>query len=255
MWKNEALYIRFDGDLAAVKVAAGKICVVSGKPWTSGLVQTPQNFVEAPKQKWIDGYAVADGHVKQFVAWTLGEGVTVEEQVSGKAEWGGIQIQLFHPTADRLRRDHVAKGPIAMGADFNLRSYSSGIGTKSASPSLLGSRFRRMGLGVGGSMEQKIYKGSGIEDYDQTDYGRVFVHIVDATAWKDLTGYEPHAPLTRTDYNKYGVPWFQVNDGGAEAVSANGALDGVVSVDAKGKKPFGVCHTGPFANGPLDGKW
>ena len=49
---------------------------------------------------WLDGFCVDKGVIRQFVAMPLGGGYTAEEQVTGKAEYGGLQI-LVHP----MRRD------------------------------------------------------------------------------------------------------------------------------------------------------
>ena len=48
-----------------------------------------------PEQPWIDGYNVDTGIVRQFVAAPLGQGYTVEEQLTGEANVGGLQIQAF----------------------------------------------------------------------------------------------------------------------------------------------------------------
>jgi len=39
-----------------------------------------------------------------------------------------------------------------------------------------------MGLGAGGSMKQKIYPDPyGIETWDQDNYGRIFIHIINSS--------------------------------------------------------------------------
>jgi hypothetical protein len=48
--------------------------------------------VVVPEQPWLDGYCVEKGIIRQFVAMPLGAGYTAEEQISGKAEHGGLQI-------------------------------------------------------------------------------------------------------------------------------------------------------------------
>ena len=65
----------------AVKVAAGKVCAVSGEPWSDHLDAHPQNYVVIPDQPWLDGYCVEKGIIRQFVAMPLGEGYTAEEQL------------------------------------------------------------------------------------------------------------------------------------------------------------------------------
>ena len=88
MYQSEAMWINFRSgyDLKrgvrypfAVQVATGKINAVSGGPWSDKLLRRPsQNYVVVPKQPWLDGFCVAKGVIRQFVAMPLGEGCTVE---------------------------------------------------------------------------------------------------------------------------------------------------------------------------------
>jgi len=72
-----------------------------------------QDYIVAGLQPWIDGVATEPGVVRQvphlmrssfvcihissvqFVGTVLGKGYTVEEQVTGKAEVGGFQFDVF----------------------------------------------------------------------------------------------------------------------------------------------------------------
>ena len=88
--QSEAMWLNFDcGYPMALKVGTGKVCAVSGDDWSSGLISNPQNYCVLPDQPWLDGYCVEKGVIRQFVAAPLGKGVTVEEQLTGKGEWGG----------------------------------------------------------------------------------------------------------------------------------------------------------------------
>lgn len=103
MYQSEAMWVNFTASSPfpfALKIAAGKINAVTGAPWANEL-STPQDYMVLPEQRWIDGFYVAKGIVRQFVAAPLGEGLTVEEQISGKAEFGGLQL-LFMP----MRKKH-----------------------------------------------------------------------------------------------------------------------------------------------------
>lgn len=94
MYQSEAMWIEFKASAPhAVKVAVGKINAVSGKTWKNGL--NPQDYLVTPPQKWIDGINCANGKARQFVAMPLGEGYTVEGQLTGKEKFGGIQIQVI----------------------------------------------------------------------------------------------------------------------------------------------------------------
>ena len=108
----EALWIAFSDSYGsypfAVKIAAGKINAVTGEEWNSELRHgtspsqqlnhqrsgndPTQDYVVLPEQPWLDGFNVGGGRIRQFVAMPLGQGYTAEEQVTGEAEHGGLQI-------------------------------------------------------------------------------------------------------------------------------------------------------------------
>lgn len=106
MYQSEAMwiYFRVSGDYPfAVKVAAGKINAVDGEPWKNELSTSSQDYLALPAQPWLDGFCVSKGIVRQFVAAALGEGHTAEEQLTGKAEWGGLQLIFYPMKADEYR--------------------------------------------------------------------------------------------------------------------------------------------------------
>ena len=96
MYQSEALWINFAGDYpCAVKIAAGKINAVSGKSWTNDLSDDPQDYAVIPEQPWLDGFNVSEDFIRQFVAMPLGEGFTAEEQITDKADHGGLQVIVY----------------------------------------------------------------------------------------------------------------------------------------------------------------
>ncbi|KAJ7880971.1 hypothetical protein B0H14DRAFT_2705604 [Mycena olivaceomarginata] len=110
MFNKEALWISFGGSSGnAVKVSVGGINVVSGsfyKALTPLAIE--QDYLVTGHQTRLDGIVAGPGVVRQFVASTVGNGYTVEEQVTGKADVGGLQCDIFQ------RR--------AFGGTFSLRS-------------------------------------------------------------------------------------------------------------------------------------
>ena len=96
MWQTEAMWMSFsspNGYPMAVKVCVGKINAVTGKLWSEELAfGEDQDFMAVPGQLWMDGICVGKGVIRQFVAMPLGKGYTVDGQVSGKEEHGGVQI-------------------------------------------------------------------------------------------------------------------------------------------------------------------
>jgi hypothetical protein len=110
MHRSEAMWINFRGGRRrssgraypfAIKIAAGKINALTGGAWSPALSAEEQDYVVIPTQLWIDGFAISKGIIRQFVAERLGEGFSVEEQLTGKAEFGGLQIIAYPMKAER----------------------------------------------------------------------------------------------------------------------------------------------------------
>ncbi|QCD59878.1 hypothetical protein [Streptomyces hawaiiensis] len=97
VYLREAMWLSFAGtsEPAALQVGVGKVCAVSGRPWSDRLAHDPQNYVVLPRQPWLDGINSGTGTVRQFVAVPLGLGATVEGQVTGEEVWGGVQLRSF----------------------------------------------------------------------------------------------------------------------------------------------------------------
>lgn len=110
MYQSEAMWVNFNaGEYPfAVKIAAGKINAVTGEDWENGLNDDPQDYMQIPQQPWLDGFCVEKGVVRQFVAMPLGEGYTAEEQLTGKAEFGGLQI-IVYPMKREVYEEYESK--------------------------------------------------------------------------------------------------------------------------------------------------
>ena len=109
MYQSEALWINFSGHYpCAVKIAAGKINAVSGEPWSNELSSDHQDYAVIPEQPWLDGFNVSEGFIRQFVAMPLGEGFTAEEQITGAAEHGGLQI-IVYPMKHNVYVEHFER--------------------------------------------------------------------------------------------------------------------------------------------------
>jgi len=91
------LWLSFDNSKVAhaIKIGIGKINVITGEPWASGLNEVNQDYCVSPPQPWLDGINAGKGFIRQFVAMPLGEHYTVESQVSGEENIGGMQIEVF----------------------------------------------------------------------------------------------------------------------------------------------------------------
>ena len=89
-----------------------------------------------------------------------------------------------------------------------------------------------MGLAAGGRMKQKIYPDPhGMDTWDENNFGRVYVHIVNSMLYRELTGKEPPpTPVTAKTYAQYGFPWYDLYDDKMGDISAPDELKQVKSV-------------------------
>lgn len=208
MYQSEAMWMLFRAKQCheretkypcAVKVAAGKIDAVTGEGWRENLHTTPQDYLVVPKQPWLDGFCVQKGIIRQFVAMPLGAGYTTEEQLTGRADHGGVQIAVFPMKRSVFERKfRKRRRPPRAGV---LGQDSGRLCCMEAS---------NMGLAPGGRMKQDIYEDQyGIGDWEQDVSSRCFVHLANSMTWRMITGEPPPAvPLTAKEYEDAGLPWF-----------------------------------------------
>lgn len=301
MW----LSFRTEGRPFALKVAAGKVNAVSGETWQLELrgpapggavrgsarsargsefgsgepahsdarnpgAQRPdpvaQDYLVTPPQPWLDGFNSGSEKIRQFVAMPLGMGYTVEAQVTGKEDVGGIQLLAFPPKDGLLvpqprpilRGGQFMKGGTpaygswskpSLSADVNSSyPYQVGAAASYSESSTLGARAidsfdvgrsrpkgSEMGLAQGGEMAQKIYPDPhGVDTWLVSPGQRLFVHIVNSELYEQITGEKPpRSPITAQTYAEYGYPWFRLWDREMGDVPASPTLAGVKTVGQK----------------------
>ncbi len=221
MYQAEAMWLSFTGSYPmAVKVAAGKINALTGDPWTNELSDSPQDYLVVPEQPWLDGFCVEQGLVRQFVAMPLGAGYSAEEQLTGEAQHGGLQIAV-HPMKvssyealaleRRVEEEVLALAPVPDG---------------------------EMSLAPGGLMRQEVYEDPyGFDAWETSVRSRCFVHILNSVQFLGVTGGEPpHEPVSAQDYSAAGLPWFEYYGGDVEALTGAAKLAGMDSVAARSLK-------------------
>jgi hypothetical protein len=232
MYQAEALWISFWGGRwsrseypFAVKIAAGKIDAVTGNAWTNEINRKPQDYLVIPDQPWLDGFCVQKGMIRQFVAMPLGQGYTAEEQLTGKADHGGLQIIVY--PIKRERYEELLK---ERERDRKQRRYSFAA--------LRCCDSSAMGLAPGGLMRQEIYEDHyGFDAWETTVSSRCFVHILNSLQWEKATGKPaPGKPPRAADYTSAGLPWFDYYDERQSALSGSEKLAQLDSVAAKGVK-------------------
>lgn len=243
MYQREAMWLSFGGAPHALKVGVGKVCAVSGERWSEGLRAEPQDYVVTATQPWLDGIASGTGTIRQFVAMPLGLGYTVEAQLTGEEEYGGLQLQAFAPRPGRIARHRVREELSFDDACYEEERCSVGA----------------MGLGAGGTIEQKVYPDPyGLDTWDPTASVRVFVHLVNSELWRDITGEAPPpSPVSARSYSEAGLPWFKLYDEQARTLAPTAKLAGVASIrelDAK-KATWPLQDDRPVATPHVKGLW
>lgn len=234
MYQSEALWINFNADYVsdrateypfAVKVSTGTINAISGSRGRKGLSRKPrQGYVVVPEQPWLDGYNVDEGVIRQFVAMPLGAGYTAEEQLTGRADVGGIQIEVYPMKREVFERR------------FPKVEAKRGLYMPQGAPCDV--CFSSMGLAPGGRMRQEIYEDPyGYRDWDRQSRQSCWVHIANSLVWRQLTGENPPTvPPTAEEYNDRGLPWFEYYDDKNQALAGSNVLAGLESVAQIGKK-------------------
>ena len=229
MYQAEALWISFDGDYPmAVKVSAGKIDAVTGEPFRNELNRRPQDYVVIPDQPWLDGFSVRKGLIRQFVAMPLGQGYTAEEQLTGAAEHGGLQIVAYPMKVSRYERLKANR------VDF----YKAQVVCHDMPGPM------EMGLAPGGMMRQEVYSDDyGFSAWERNVRSRCFVHLLNSGQYRTVTGFAPpYEPPTASDYTEAGLPWFEYFDADLEALEGAPRLDRLDSVGTRrvneGKPPL-----------------
>ena len=262
MYQREAMWLNFRGAHwrpNAIKVAVGKVNALSGERYHQRLEGTREDYVVVPPQPWLDGINAGNGFIRQFVAMPLGMGYTVEGQVTGEERHGGLQIVCFDPKPGRFP-DQPPRPPA------RARAESFG-GMVPPAPMAAAPAGAEMGLAAGGRMRQHLYPDPhGLDTWDQANYGRVFVHIVNSQLWREITGEPfPPTPVDARAYTNAGLPWFELYDDQLGDIPASDVLANVKSVAQKDAQhgftgqqddaPLQTPNVKPLGNSVPDGKW
>jgi len=240
MYQSEAMWLDFNTEMLwtfgtsypfAIKIAAGKINAVTGEAWDNKLHRKPQDYLTVPRQPWLDGFSIEKGIIRQFVAMPLGAGYTAEEQITGEAEFGGLQIIVYPMKREVFDRRFP-----------RLRMPPEAIGAASSLPCLAslhdGAASADMGLAPGGRMRQEIFEDPfSFDDWDRQNASRCYVHLTNSLVWRAITGaHPPTTPPTAKQYSQAGLPWFDYYDDQGAPLKGSDRLKSLKSVLAMGKK-------------------
>jgi hypothetical protein len=244
MYQSEAMWLNFSTSYIndrgtaypfAIKVATGKIDALTGRSWEDSLNRKPQDYMISTEQPWLDGYCVDKNIIRQFVAMPLGSGYSAEEQVTGEAEHGGLQI-IVYP----MKREVFEKRfPVIEREKGSQIMYQ--MASPEACKSLAESAYFDMGLAPGGKMHQEIYEDPfNFDDWDQHTNSRSFIHIANSLVWRAITGNNPPTvPFTAKEYTKNGFPWFEYYDDNSESINGSSILNKLKSIIQKGHNKGG----------------
>lgn len=276
MFEREAMWLGFSGPTSAIKVATGKINAVSGGTWKQEL-QAPvsmvdgkdpeQDYMVSPHpQPWLDGFNIGGGQIRQFVGMQMGKGYTVEAQVSGKEDIGGIQVLVVPskpgkiPTQTSGTRglsystnysagpenfessiclnDSSAFAPACAAVPYQETKTSYSINANSVSRSASSkksfTKASEIGLAQGARLEQKVYADPyGVDAWDQEKSERLFIHIINAELWEKITGEKcPNSPVSASEYKG---AYFTYENGNKD-LKGSGTLANVKPISQKDKE-------------------
>ena len=214
MHLREALWLGFEAPYwrpHALKVGIGGIDALTGEAFApDSLSADPQDYLVIPDQPWLDGINAGDGFIRQFVAARLGEGLSVEAQLSGAEDRGGLQLSLFAPKPGRFPDQPPVERIDVMCC---------------ASPDV--------GLGAGGRMRQEIYEDTyGLDTWEPEPVATVEIRLLEAHAFAERFDVAvPPTPVDADTYTRHGLPWFDLYDPSRQDVAATDRLKGVRSID------------------------
>jgi hypothetical protein len=135
-------------------------------------------------------------------------GYTGEEQITGQAEYGGLQIQVYPMEAEIYEREIKSE---------RLRHREEHYFCAAARPAPIG-------LAPSGQMRQQIYWDRfGFDVWDRSHSSRCFVHLCNSLVWQSITGqHSPYPPPTAKSYSEAGLPWFDYYRDDVEALALTG---------------------------------
>lgn len=172
------MYLKFvSGYPFAVKVACGKINALTGKLWENELNE-PQDYLSTKDQEFLTGYKTGKNTVSKFMATKLGDGFTPEEQITGEASFGGIQIicyplkaSVYKAMNNKKISDEPKRNPDVMYSKKRDHLKESTIG-------LSLSEFENLTI-----HEDQF----GVDSWETSSNDRCYIHLCHSKNWTDYT--------------------------------------------------------------------
>jgi len=213
----------FDSTPVAVKILAGGINTITGEKETgdarSVLINNEpngygQNYMIVPGQPWLSGFKTKDNKVRQFIAVTLGKGLSVEEKLE-KTQTGGIQFIVFpikQETLQKLDKKYILprstwqEGPFGLENDDGLVECCLMLEDLNEKSETL----EVMGLGAGGEIAQEIIASPFVaDDFDPAKAKYIELQLVNDKQFCELNRLPaPPRQPTEAEYTNAGGLWF-----------------------------------------------
>lgn len=175
---GQALRVSLSGNYPfAIKIATGKVNAVTGEAWTDQLNFEKQDYLISSQQGSLSGFQQPDGSIRPFVVSPMGVGATIEEEVTGAAEFGGIQLIAYPLKAAVFEKKHR---PVLFSlrwdpdAEKNAREVA----------------VKPLGLSASEPVKQETIKEDQYkpEDWETRQSRRCFIHLLDRDDFMRITG-------------------------------------------------------------------
>jgi hypothetical protein len=223
MAQREAMWLAFEAASwkpSAVKIGLGQINALTGSAWDEQLHADPQDYLVCPLQPWLDGVKTGPGVIRQFVAMPLGQGYSIEGQLSGQESAFSLQILVYDPLPGLFPDQPPPARPFepVMGEPLSFAAPSEAD--------------QSLGLAAGGQIIQKVYPDPyGVQTWSQESPGRLRVFILNSRVYQQVTGQPPPAsPISAKTYTEHGFPWFSLYDESLDDLAPAPGLSAVESV-------------------------
>ena len=226
LYQKEALYLEFDGPYwhpTIAKVAVGRVNAISGKSYSHTIFRQHQDYIVIPDQKWLDGVYSGVGVVRQFVAMQLGDGYTIESQITDEEEHGGFQILVFDAHDGRFP-DRDPENDERIKLEEHEKKTGECIRYQIGST---------MGIAAGGNIKQQILKDPyGFESWNTVNKQKIQIHLINSLAYKAITGLNPpRSPITIAEYKTFNIPWFEHYDESLPIVDPNSNFKNLLGIN------------------------
>ncbi len=232
MYQKEALYLNFEGfswHPNIAKICVGKINAITAEKYSKDFSAIKQDYVVIPEQNWLDGVATGKNVVRQFVAMPLGQGYTIEAQITDEETHGGFQIIVIDAKDGNFpdRDIELEEGFLRERRDSSSFMLLQDAGMETT-------QRREMGIAPGGMIKQQIFKDPyGRQTWDTNKNVSFAIHLINSQVYKSITGFDPpQTPISAEIYQRLNLPWFDLYDETAPTLDPPSTFKRLISVVA-----------------------